>query len=237
MFCQKCGKENDDNATFCQGCGDSLNGGQSPQGMNQPPPQQYAPLPPPIKKKKPLYKRVWFWLIVVFAGIPVLSGIINGGKTTPASTGISSSSISSSKPESSSKAESVSESPAVQGEGDIGKYHIKIVSAEMGQEYDGTDCIIVNYEWTNNSDEPKAFSYAITATAFQNGIECSTPVMTPDGVDWQDKTREIKPGTSFAFKIAYTLNDLDTPVEIECKGWITLNKNPPIITKTFELPL
>lgn len=73
MYCPKCGAEQSDSAKFCTECGASISGATREQTT----PSHEFPKPPAPKPKKPLYKRVWFWLLIVFVGIPLLSGIIN----------------------------------------------------------------------------------------------------------------------------------------------------------------
>ena len=77
----------------------------------------------------------------------------------------------------------VTEQPpaAADGEGSLGDYYIKIVSAAKAKDYSGADVLIVTYEWTNNADDAAMFSTAFTAKAYQNGVECTTAYMV-DGV-------------------------------------------------------
>ncbi|MCL2003641.1 MAG: hypothetical protein FWG72_06525 [Oscillospiraceae bacterium] len=50
-----------------------------------------------VNPKKPVYKRVWFWLVIVFVGLPVLANII-GENETPSDTGTPPSSSASESP-------------------------------------------------------------------------------------------------------------------------------------------
>ena len=50
MYCQKCGKELDDRAVICPGCGK------------------------PTREKKSLFKKWWFWVIAVFLIICIAAG-------------------------------------------------------------------------------------------------------------------------------------------------------------------
>lgn len=38
---------------------------------------EYKVSPDEIMKKKPIYKNVWFWLVILFIGLPVLTALIN----------------------------------------------------------------------------------------------------------------------------------------------------------------
>lgn len=121
----------------------------------------------------------------------------------------------------------------MEGEGDIGDYHIKIVSAEVGKDYSENPVLIVTYQWTNNSDDEQMFSTAFSAKAYQNGIECGDAYVV-DGVDSQKLLANIKPGATLELKDAYKL-DGDSDVEIEITPWISLESNPPKVTKTFSV--
>lgn len=125
-----------------------------------------------------------------------------------------------------------SENKTLQGEGDIGKYNIKIVSAKKGKDYAGKDVLIVTYQWTNNSDEEQMFSTAFSAKAYQDGIECGG-ITVVDGVDTQKMLSNIKPGATLEVQDAYILNG-DADVEIEVGPWISLGKETKVV-KTFSV--
>ena len=125
-----------------------------------------------------------------------------------------------------------SKDSTMQDEGDIGDYHIKIVSAEKGQDYSKKDVIIVTYEWTNNSDDEQMFSTAFQAKAFQGGIECSSLTVV-DGVDGAKPLSNIKPGATLTVQEAYLLND-DSDVEVEVSAWISFGNDAKVV-KTFSV--
>lgn len=73
MLCSKCGSLNDDYAKFCNNCGAQL------LGIDDAPPVSGEPILSSepaanvgnyrdikLKQKKPIYKRVWFWILAVF---------------------------------------------------------------------------------------------------------------------------------------------------------------------------
>ena len=130
-----------------------------------------------------------------------------------------------------SSTEQTTAAPEPDGEGTIGDYYIKIVSAEKGKDYGGKDVIVVTYEWTNNSDEEKMFSTAFTAKAYQNGIECVSAYLV-DGVDSQKTLANIKPGTSMEVKEAYELND-SSEVLVEVGEWLGFDNTK--VEKKFVL--
>lgn len=118
------------------------------------------------------------------------------------------------------------------GEGDLGNYHIKIVSATLAKDYEGNSALVVTYEWTNNSEEEQMFSTAFSAKAYQNGMECTSAFLV-DGVDAEKSLTNIKPGVTMEVQEAYELNDL-SDVEIEVTEWISFDDDKVVKTFTLE---
>ncbi|MDR1463768.1 MAG: zinc ribbon domain-containing protein [Oscillospiraceae bacterium] len=75
-FCQNCGASQSDTAKFCASCGAQVLDVAVPLPNYQShyEPQLHLPVTAPAKKK-PLYKRWWFWLIVVFA-VGIIGNIV-----------------------------------------------------------------------------------------------------------------------------------------------------------------
>lgn len=69
MFCKNCGKELLDDAKFCPNCGAKIFEDSENKAFESPKKENTS------AKKKPIYKRVWFWLLIVFFGIPVLTQV------------------------------------------------------------------------------------------------------------------------------------------------------------------
>lgn len=134
--------------------------------------------------------------------------------------------------ESDSPAPVTEQTPSVaDGEGSLGDYYIKIVSAAKAKDYSGTEVLVVTYEWTNNGDDAAMFSSAFTAKAYQNGIECTTAYMV-DGVDAEKALTQIKPGATLEVQEAYKLND-NSDVSVEVTKWISFDD--AVVTKIFTL--
>ena len=65
--CPNCKKEIPDGAQFCSNCG--ANFAAQPQQPVSYPVQQ------PAKQKKPITKKWWFWVIIVFVGLIIISSL------------------------------------------------------------------------------------------------------------------------------------------------------------------
>ena len=117
------------------------------------------------------------------------------------------------------------------GEGVINDCYIKIISAEKGQDFVGDPVAVITYEWTNNSNENKAFSDAFASNAYQNGVKC-TSYNVISGVDSSKLAAEVEPGGTLQIKEGYIISGYsDITVEIR-PG--TNVKEDIVVSKTFS---
>lgn len=213
MFCQNCGTElHGENS--CPKCGHPIVVNNQPTANPQTPPQMVpsAPFnqPAPAPKKK---KKWWIAIIVVVAVFAVfwIIGIWGGDGSTDTTADNSSSNTQSANVDSNGN--------------NIGQYKVDLKEARTATDSADKSILIVTYTFTNNSDTAQAFVYAIDDTAYQNGVELG-PVWTSygiDGLDFDAKSKEIKPGVSLDVQCAYELNDETTDVEIELQRFASLS--------------
>lgn len=93
-------------------------------------------------------------------------------------------------------------------------YAVTIDACASTSGYDGSPAIIVDYSFTNNSEESKSFATACHAKAFQNGVELESAIVADDlGNGYM---AEIKPGATTVVRLAYALTDQsEVTVEVE----------------------
>lgn len=93
-------------------------------------------------------------------------------------------------------------------------YAVTIDDATVTEDYEGNPAVIVDYTFTNNSDEATSFAVACHAKVFQNGVQLESAITTDDlGNGYM---AEIKPGASTQARLAYSLTDQsDITVEVE----------------------
>lgn len=120
-------------------------------------------------------------------------------------------------------------------EGDIGAYHVVIVSIELSKDYDDNPAVIVNYLFTNNSEETDSFMMAVSDTVFQGGIELEAGMLV-DGHDAGAALLDIKPGATLEVAMAYVLRDTTSPIEIELSELFDFSDEPVKIIATVALP-
>ncbi|MFD1900183.1 DUF5067 domain-containing protein [Enterococcus termitis] len=123
-----------------------------------------------------------------------------------------------------------SEAPTLTDAGDLGDYHVTIKEFTFAKDYSGEDVGVVEYEFTNNSNENAMFLTSITTKAFQNGVALQLAVMSEAG--YVDSMTEIQPGATLNLKVPYKLSDTSSPVSVEATK---LFSNKEKLSKEFVL--
>lgn len=100
--------------------------------------------------------------------------------------------------------------------GEIVETSIKITGHLLSKDYEGSDVLVVNYEFYNGEDSANGFSYMFNDKAYQNGVECDSMVIGCDDVDAQSQLNKIQPGVSYIVSVGYHISD-KSDVEIEVK--------------------
>lgn len=116
-------------------------------------------------------------------------------------------------------------------EGDSGESHVEIKGASFAKDMEGKKCLVVTYDWTNNSEETTSAGAALLSKAFQNGVELDMAY-----VDWAEEDdnefRDVRPGVTLTVKAAFALTD-ESEVEYEIFDWVSPNANK--VTAVFDL--
>ena len=80
-----------------------------------------------------------------------------------------------------------------------------IASHSVVKDRSGSDVLVIEYSWTNNSGKETSFMVACQDRVYQNGVECPSYAVLIDEVDSQQQMVDIKPGTTFNLKVGYVL--------------------------------
>lgn len=100
----------------------------------------------------------------------------------------------------------------------IGDYTAEYKGYEIVKDSDGDDAIVVTWNFTNNGEDAKSFTWAFDYTLFQDGVELGySTVFVGDSYDAMDENlmTDIKPGNSLEVKSTNKLSNLESPVEVE----------------------
>ena len=100
------------------------------------------------------------------------------------------------------------------------KYVVTIDGSTVTTDYEGKPAIIVDYTFTNNSDDATSFAVACSQKAFQNGVQLETAVVLDDLGN--GCLAEIKPGATTSARMAYSLAD-ESDVTVEVKELISFD--------------
>lgn len=121
---------------------------------------------------------------------------------------------------SSSNGGSASAEDAQQVEQVQSDYAVTIDGSTASTDYEGNPVIIVDFTFTNNSDEDTSFAAACYPQAFQNGVQLENAIVTEDlGNGYM---AELKPGASTSARIAYSLTD-QSDVTVEVSELVSLD--------------
>lgn len=104
------------------------------------------------------------------------------------------------------------------------EYGVEINNSFMTDDGEGSDLVVVELTFKNESDSATSFGSAITTKLFQNDVELKSgylPYNHPsyDSDASSNSYTDIKAGASIDVQMVYVLNDKKSPIEIKCIDW------------------
>ncbi len=155
--------------------------------------------------KKPFYKKLWFWLLIfiVIGGAGAAASKKKDEDKTEQTVLTEATTEKTGNTTEKSTTQTTTEQTVIKN----GEYSVSINSYSVEENYDGSDVLIIDYSWTNNSKEETAFMYALRDIVYQNGVQCSSISVYIDDVSTSDQMLKIKPGVTNNLKIGYKLQD------------------------------
>lgn len=99
----------------------------------------------------------------------------------------------------------------------IGDFEVVIKDYELIQDDEGKDAVFVSFDFTNNSKDVANFDAALYAEGFQNGVELGFATIYNGERDdsYDNKYKDIQPGTTIDVKEAYLVQDQENPITIK----------------------
>lgn len=113
-------------------------------------------------------------------------------------------------------------------EGAVGDFYVSLKDCAVVQDYEGNDALLVNYSFTNNSEETTSALIGVYLKAFQDGVQLE--IATVMGRDY-DEQKEIRPGVTMETCQAAFLLNSNSPVEVEVSDIWT----EPTVGKIYEI--
>ena len=164
-------------------------------------------------------------LLAVLIGLLLLAGC-GSPSAAPNGTTPSDPPAASAEPESPATEQPAEEAPE-EAPGELAvdsTYAVTIDGSRVSKTYDGKPALIVDFTFTNNSDEAANFMFATRVQAFQDGIELGSAFISDDKkYDPDSAMKDIKPGKSLKVQSAFELADKKTDVEIEVTELISFD--------------
>lgn len=125
------------------------------------------------------------------------------------------------------------ESSSLPSSGEVGDYTVAIQDCSFDKDSEGNKVIIINWDFTNNSDEAIMPLVAVQTKAYQDGVELETAILISDNYDAGIAQKQVKPGASLnGCQDAFVLSS-DSPVEFEVSPLISLDG--PSLAKEFNI--
>ena len=126
---------------------------------------------------------------------------------------------------------STEETETKEAEEPTSDYVVTIDGCTQTTDYQGNPAIIVDFTFTNNSEEATSLAVACSLKAFQNGVQLESAITTDDlGNGYM---AELKPGVTTNAKLAYELSD-QSDVSVEVTELISLD-DTILAEQTFSL--
>lgn len=116
----------------------------------------------------------------------------------------------------------------------IGDYELQYKSACIMKDSDGKDAVVLTMDFTNNGEEPADYMWSVYEKVMQDGVELEGAIIFESEESYKTVTdsqmTEIASGKTIEVCSAYTLRDMENPVEVTFtdlletyKGKITVN--------------
>ena len=100
-------------------------------------------------------------------------------------------------------------------------YAVTIDGSTVTTDYEGNPAMVIDFSFTNNSDEATSFAVACSQKAFQNGVQLETAIVMDEDLG-NGYMAEIKPGATTQARLAFSLTD-ESEVTVEVSELFSLD--------------
>lgn len=259
IFCVKCGNQASENAKFCPKCGCPI---VRPEVVIQQTTVPQPPTAPSTRKKDSVLstlaavfafftitipvgvilaiidlaiydktkRHLGSYVAFVFCGMLVLLLVFKSGNENIAE-------VKQSNPTPAPITQTVVEEEIAEVDDGIIDFNadgcnLKYLRHEMAKNSIDDECLVVYFQFTNNSTENKSCLYTFDDKTFQNGVELDISYFLLDDVE-SNKDKEIKPGTTVEVYYLYELRD-ESDVELEVSEWMSFSDEKDVMLLEIE---
>ena len=122
--------------------------------------------------------------------------------------------------------------------GTIGDFIVTIDSSNLIIDKDGTNRLLITYNFTNNSKDSESMAFAVDAKVYQDGVEIEQDltymILYKETLENDNRNKEILPGVSVKADYVYKLANTTSDVVIRVDKLVTFNPNPIEYRLTFN---
>lgn len=111
-----------------------------------------------------------------------------------------------------------------------GSYDVIVNSVRKIEDYDGNPAIVVNCDWTNNSEETTSWLGSMIMDVFQDGKQLNSAIVM-EGIDSELSMTSVRPGTKLeGLEMAFN-TESENPLEIEIQAIEEMFSGKPNLIK------
>ncbi len=100
---------------------------------------------------------------------------------------------------------------------------VKYLKHEIAKNSIDQTCLVVYYEFTNNSNSNEAFYTNFTSKVYQNGVELESTIFNIND-ETDNDTKEIMPGATVTIALPYKIGNDRSEVTLQVKPWFSDSK-------------
>ncbi len=104
----------------------------------------------------------------------------------------------------------------------MGEYVVKYTGHAIGNDYEGNPCLIVYYDFTNNSNETTTAQMHSYIQVFQNGTQCESAFFMDENEAIRNYSTNIQPGITINVGEPFKISDMSN-VTIEASEAFSIN--------------
>ena len=136
-------------------------------------------------------------LAILFASLLAISLTACGSNTEPAED---------TETETTTKTEQQEETPAASDTATVGDFEVSIGDAAIvTDDFTGEEALLVNFQFTNNSDENASALINLLSQAFQDGVQLEAAIISSEDFDSGSESLEVQPGGTHDFQRVFTM--------------------------------
>lgn len=114
---------------------------------------------------------------------------------------------------------------------ETGPYTVTVNSIRKSKDYEGNPAIVINYDWTNNSEDTTSWLGSIFTQVFQDGVSLERAFIVEDK-DSDMSMKDVRPGTTIEGIEEAFVTTSENELEIEVQAAEELIFGEPVLIIT-----